>query len=129
MNKIFHKPATLLLLCLSMGFLASCDKAISKNDIDWELWKEDKNACKEYRSSTLAKLEDFLPEIQKMNENKILKMMGSPDDKNLLKRSQKEYRYFLSPGNQCNEKSPNPFYLWIRFGAIGNVSESLIVKE
>ncbi len=119
--KIFHK--------FSLAFLTmmvfSCSDGI-KDALDWEKWRNDPLGCNGSRLAAYENLESILPEIRELNANAIDDLLGSPDEKDLLERSQKEYKYFLS-SSDCEEGSKE-IYLWIRFGAIGNVSEILLIK-
>ena len=107
----------------------SCSSDLKQSSIDWQRWKLDKFACENYRLQTLNQLEENLQVIEEMTEYEILGTLGQPDASELLRRSQKEFNYFLEPGPECESPSTSPRMLWIRFGAIGNVSEALIISD
>ncbi len=125
--KIFHNFFTVWVSIVMTLALISCNSG-NEPKIDWEQWRNDVSGCSGYRNSQIDLLREFLSEIEKMNSNDIVDLMGQPDDKNLLKRSQRDYRYYLEP-NYCGDDTPASIFLWIRFGAIGNVSECLIIEE
>jgi len=101
----------------------SCGKPLPDlSPIDLAQWKEDKNGCKNIRTSYLAQLTEQKDELKGLSEGDIIKLLGRPDRNELYKRNQKFYYYDLEPGKSCDSTLTNQ-QLILRFNAMGRAKE------
>jgi hypothetical protein len=62
-----------------------------------------------------------------LNEMQIVDLLGRADQNELLKRNQKFFSYFLTPGPDCNnQEDTTSIRLVIRFNAMGLAKEVTI---
>ncbi|GHM98543.1 hypothetical protein WSM22_00330 [Cytophagales bacterium WSM2-2] len=96
--------------------------------MDLNQWKEDKNGCKKERLKMLTPFRDQQDKLKGLSEDKIIALLGRPDQNELYKRNQKFYKYFIEPGNSCETDSAS-LMLTIRFNAMGLAKEINFVSE
>ena len=125
MSKFFHS----FISALSILILISCSDSKQELAKAFSDWDTDPNACIGIRSELAGELIEKKDLILDLNENQVLEIFGRPDKTKLLKRSQKEFIYFIESSPECENNSARSKYLWIRIAAISNVSEVLILEE
>jgi len=110
---------SLLLFCFS------CDKPLpTLEGIDLEKWREDKNACKNARSSMREAIDSQKEELLALDQMQIVGLLGKPDQNELSSRNQKFFYYYLTPAPACGVASdPGALKLVIRFNAVGLAKE------
>jgi outer membrane protein assembly factor BamE (lipoprotein component of BamABCDE complex) len=107
--------------------LLACSKPVEElTDIDWDVWKEDRNGCQLKRLEYLSPIRDQLERLKRRSEMDIVKLMGRPDETELYKRNQKFYTYFLAGSPACDAADSVTSRLVIRFNAMGLAKEVAI---
>lgn len=107
--------------------VTSCGKPLPEfKELDLTLWKNDKNACGEYRSSNIEAIRAQKEKLLALDESKIIELLGRPDRNELYKRNQKFFYYYLQAGPLCSNKAENALRLAIRFNAMGLAKEVAI---
>jgi hypothetical protein len=111
-------------------FCFSCDKALPVLEgIDAVKWKEDKNGCKQVRSSMKKAVDREKEKLLSLNQMQVVKLLGLPDQNELSTRNQKFFFYFLEPGPACENGNPSAERLSIRFNAVGLAKEVAIDRR
>lgn len=111
-------------LCISLFLLCACGKPIPElKNINLEEWKKDRGACTGARTQMLDAIKDQKNSLLKLDELDIVKLLGKPDENELLKRNQKIYHFFLTPSANCPNHQNEPVRLVIRFNAMGLAKE------
>lgn len=64
--------------------------------------------------------------LKALSEMDLVKLLGRPDENQLLDRSQKIYTYYLEPGPNCEHSKPDAKKLILRINAMGLAKETLI---
>lgn len=118
------KQYSVLLIALA---LTACGKSLPEFEkLDLTAWRNDKNACGEYRSSTFEKFQLQKEKLLALDESQIIELLGRPDQNELYKRNQKFFYYYLKPSSACPQPSAEPQRLAIRFNAMGLAKEVAI---
>lgn len=112
-------------LWLSFFFLLiACSKPLPKfENLDLENWRNDKHGCKGVRLKSQGALNAQKEKLLALDETKIMKLLGRPDENELYKRNQKFYRYYLQGSARCNDSVSSPLKLILRFNAMGLCKE------
>jgi hypothetical protein len=96
----------------------------SFNQINLDVWKEDKLGCLGKREGMLDAIDAQTEKLLALDEREIISLLGRPDENELYKRNQKFYYYFIQPSKKCSDSvNNNPKRLVIRFNAIGLAKE------
>lgn len=121
-------PRYRLLSVFLISFLiSSCGKPIpALKGIDLTIWKEDRNACGSRRTVMLAAMEVEKEKLKALSELDIVKLLGRPDENQLLDRNQKIYTYYLEAGPTCPQPKADARKLILRINAMGRAKETLI---
>ncbi len=107
--------------------LTGCGKSLPElENLDLNAWKNDKNACGEYRSSNMEAIETQKEKLLALDESQIIELLGRPDRNELYKRNQKFFYYNLQPDTACSTASEKVSRLAIRFNAMGLAKEVAI---
>lgn len=61
--------------------------------------------------------------LKALSEMDIIKLLGKPDENDLLDRSQKFYIYYFEPGPACEGTITSPKKLILRMNAMGLTKE------
>lgn len=102
----------------------ACKTAPKIEGFDSKLWKDDPKGCKNQRAKLFPLLEKNQNKLIKVESSQIMKLLGHPDKKELYKRNQRYYVYFVQSGGQCQDTKGNyGKILRIRFDALQRVSE------
>lgn len=115
-----------LTLCFSIllfFFLIGCNEPIDTGNFDSQAWKNDRNGCKADRIEIYEDLAAIKENLIGLNEMEIQDLLGKPDRKEISKRSQRFYKYYLEPGPECGEVPGTAATFEIRFGALGYANE------
>ena len=115
-----------LMFLLIIGL--SCTNAPDLGKLSSNHWKSDKNGCLGKRLDLLPELIAIREKLKGQTQNQIIQLLGKPDQQEIYKRSQKFFTYYISGNNSCNDHEKDMVYLQIRFNALGNSNEVLIVK-
>lgn len=95
--------------------------------VDLEQWKQDKNACGNYRSSNREIFVIQKEKLLALKEMQIIELLGRPDKNELYKRNQKFYYYYLKPSPDCPAYKPEDnARVAIRFNAMGLAKEIVL---
>ena len=118
-----HRLLSVLLLIV----ISSCGKALPElENLDLNIWKDDKNACGDYRAGNIEAIESQKEKLLALDESKIISLLGRPDRNELYKRNQKFFYYYLQSGPACSAPTENAKRLAIRFNAMGLAKEVAI---
>ncbi len=113
----------IVLLVLSLFFVA-CGKPLPDlAPIDLAQWKEDKAGCNKLRYSFVEELKIQKDELKGLSEKDIIGLLGRPDRNELYKRNQKFYYYDVEPGKKCGTLNKTTQQLVLRFNAMGMAKE------
>ncbi len=96
----FISKIKFLLLFLAL----SCTAPSSIGNLDLEIWRNDRGACKGQRAALTEDLLSVKSELLGKSSNEIGRLFGAPDIQQLGKRNLKTYVYFLESGPHCNDK-------------------------
>lgn len=119
-----------LQLILIVALSACSTKNISIPNLDLSLWKSDKFGCGEYRISKKNILEESKSNLLSLTEKEISHLLGFPEKKELIGRSEKFYFYSLTGNATCNKKKDlGNTYIRIRFNSLGYSKEILFLQE
>lgn len=114
---------SLVLLITAFG----CGKSLPEiKNLDLEAWKNDKNACGNYRSENIETLRTQKESLLALKESQIIELLGRPDRNELYKRNQKFFHYNLEAGPDCSHPKENASRMIIRFNAMGLAKEIAI---
>src|SRR5688572_32262672 len=95
-----HRLLSLVLLITAFG----CGKSLPEiKNLDLEAWKNDKNACGNYRSANIETLRTQKESLLALKESQIIALLGRPDRNELYKRNQKFFHYYLEAGSACSQ--------------------------
>lgn len=112
---------------LSLLLLMGCSKSTPQlENLDTELWKNDRNACTGKRKEMLASLEAQQEKLLALKETQIITLLGRPDNNELYERNQKFYYYYITPAPACENADSISVQLEIRFNALGYSKEIYI---
>jgi len=104
-----------------------CGKSLPElENLDLNAWKNDKNACGEYRSNNIQTIQSQKEKLLALDESQIIELLGRPDRNELYKRNQKFYYYYLKAGPVCSNALDKTSRLAIRFNATGLAKEVAI---
>jgi hypothetical protein len=107
--------------------IAGCGKSVPEfENIDFTNWKNDKNACGQYRASVRPAIESQKDKLLALDEMQIVTLLGPPDRNELYKRNQKFYYYYIKPSPDCPSAGASTSRLVVRFNAMGLAKEVLI---
>jgi hypothetical protein len=110
---------------LLMSLLA-CQSPLRIDGFDSESWQKDKGGCLGQREVLLADFKQKVkPKLEGVNEKQLISLLGKPDFKELSKRGQTFYFYFLEKGVHCSAQQADfkLKHLQIRFDALDKVNE------
>jgi hypothetical protein len=122
--QIFKQGIICLKMLLVLTFLNSCSGSTNSLGFNNQEWVNDKMACKGIRAENKEAFEVAKEKIMGLSERELLNALGKPDRRELHKRGQKFYIYYLLPGGQCPEVTGKPgLLIRIRFSALNMVNE------
>lgn len=112
-------------IILSGLILAGCSTPESLQSFDSEAWKNDRKGCNGERAKLIDDLDTLKKEFYGKKEFILRRVLGKPDQEELLERSQRIYFYYIEPGAQCtgNENLPEANRVEVRLNALAKVSE------
>lgn len=109
---------------LLLAAAISCGNPLPElQNLDLEAWKNDKNACGNYRTENIEVIRSQREKLLALKESQIIELLGRPDRNELYKRNQKFYSYYLQPGQACDSTLQEAQRLTIRFNAMGLAKE------
>lgn len=111
-------------------FLYGCNKPLPDLEgVDRDQFEQDKNACRNIRSTMRAAIDDQKEELLALTQMQIVKLLGRPDVNELSSRNQKFFYYFLEPAPACTgaAQDSSAERLVIRFNAVGLAKEVSLV--
>ncbi len=111
-----------LLVCL---LLPSCFIPESLGSFDSDTWKADRYGCNGKRQELAQEFEKIKHALYGQREVIARKVLGKPDQEELLAGNQRLYFYYLEAGEQCNDHRIRSDANWVevRINAVGKVSE------
>ena len=109
-------------------FCFACDKPLPDiQGMDLEQWKKDKNGCQNIRTAMRKAIDEEKNKLLSLGEMQIVKLLGRPDQNELLRRNQKFFYYFIKPSPACKVSTDTiAEKLVIRFNAMGLAKEVAI---
>lgn len=121
-------PKGTIAVTLILIILSACGRDLPKlEDINLEQWKQDRNACGNYRATSQQTVILQKGKLLALKEMQIVELLGRPDRNELYRRNQKFYYYYLSPAPDCqNYNAANSKRLAIRFNAMGLAKEVMV---
>lgn len=131
--KLRSLPLVFAVSMLSL-VLTSCASKVPLDGMDAELFAADAKACNGYRSGIQGKAAAAAQPLLGHDEKDVIATLGNPEVKELAGRSQKFFRYFLTPGPTCKhdqgagEAGPM-LVLLVRFNSLNRVNEISIRTE
>lgn len=116
-----------ILALLLLYSLAACQPDVPTiQGFDPYVWKRDKYGCGQERiamADTVIAQRDLLVQLK---ERELMRILGSPDARELYLRNQKFLIYFLEPNPRCTAAANAPTKakaLFIRMNALGKANE------
>lgn len=107
--------------------ITSCGKSLPElENLDLKTWRNDKNACGNYRSNNIQTIRSQKEKLLALDESQIIELLGRPDRNELYKRNQKFFYYYLQPYTACSSAIETTSRLAIRFNAMGLAKEVAI---
>jgi hypothetical protein len=114
-------------IILITAAVISCGKKLPEfKNVDLTAWKEDKNGCLGHRKEMVEGLQSEKEKLLALNEMQIVELLGKSDQRELYKRNQKFFYYFLEPAADCKIAATAPKKLVVRFNAMGLAKEAFI---
>ena len=127
-NKV-HMKINRIIAFLIILFSTACGEVPNLENVDLEQWKEDKNACKEYRMEAIDNLLKQKGKLRGLSQNEIINLLGSADKHQLYERSQKFFIYYLEPSEKCDQYREGYIKaLYIRFNSLDQAVDFNIQK-
>ncbi len=129
--KIMFKAKSIVLFyfLVMLMVVAGCNEKPDLGAFDSIAWKNDKKGCEGKRMDLLNDLEAIKNVLQGMNEEEIKAVLGPPDMKEISKRSQKFFYYYLKNGAQCGTTDEKAATYEIRFSALGYANEFVLIRN
>lgn len=121
-------PKRIIALTLVLIIVSACGRDLPKlEDVNLEQWKQDRNACGNYRAEAQQAVVSQKNKLLALKEMQIVELLGRPDRNELYRRNQKFYYYYLSPAPDCqNYNAATSKRLAIRFNAMGLAKEVMV---
>lgn len=117
-----------LLLSLFIFILVGCSKPLPElTGVDLREWKDDPNGCKGVRQGYVEAFKDQREKLKGLSELDLVRLLGTPDRKDLRERQERFYYYYMFPSSKCSDGSATAAQLIIRFNATG-VSREVAVE-
>lgn len=91
-----------------------------------EEWKTDIWGCLGNRANLIDGLMEKKESLKGHDTDYLVKYLGNPDEKNIVNRQQKYFRYYLSSVVHCND-SINAF-IQLRINSVGLIDEIISVE-
>lgn len=108
----------------------ACDKPLpTLTGIDAHRWADDRNGCKEDRTSMRDTIDTQKEKLLALDEMQIVRLLGRPDRNELYSGKQKFYYYFIEPSPDCGARDSTAERLAIRFNAVGLAKEVAIIRS
>lgn len=114
---------------LLMTVLYACQPAaVQIKNIDLKKWQDDKNGCSSYRQTKIKDLELSKNVLLRLSEIEISKILGKPDETELIEKSQKIFTYYLEPNKHCSLLLADSIVktIKVRFNAMGYCSNLIL---
>ena len=123
-TQITNKSGFIAILFSCCFYLFSCSQSpISEEEFNSISWQNDKNGCQGNRAKIVKDFEGVKDKLIGLGENQLRKLLGSPDQVQLLERSQKFYIYYIEKGAQCGDPGIEGKNYQIRFNSLNQVNE------
>lgn len=120
-KNIYTKGAVALLL----GMVLSCKSVPEISHFDPVAWKEDVNGCKGIRLALAETLENERKKLKGCTETNLVRLLGTPNEVEVLARQQKYYIYWIQNPIFCKDSLIEYKSFKIRFSAVDLVTEVL----
>jgi len=107
----------------------ACTEVPELENIDLKEWKQDKDACNEYRIEVVDNLLSQKGKLKGLSQNEMIHLLGTADKHQLYERSQKFFIYYLEPNENCNQYTEGYIKaLYIRFNSLDQAVDFNIQK-
>jgi hypothetical protein len=108
----------------------ACAERHNLENFNFNDWDNDKSGCRGIRSEMVENLKSQREKLKGLNEKQLVKILGSPDGRELYRRSQKFLIYELEPGNECSGKNrrEDNLKMLIRLDALGYSNEIIFQR-
>lgn len=119
------------LILILLASLSGCNKTTDLPGFDEAMWQRDKNGCEGIRLQMIYDLEKVKHQLQGLNQDNVVEILGRPDKNELYKRNQKFFIYEIANAKECKTLSDEQehIFLSIRFNATGLAKEVMIYRE
>lgn len=114
-----------LFLVLVLFAFSQCKSVPDVAGFKSDKWKEDLNGCEGKRMEMSIGLEQERQKLKGIAESDLVRMLGNPNEVEVLERQQKYYIYWIQNPKLCPESRIEYKELRIRLSAIGRVTETL----
>ena len=114
-----------MFLVIILFVFTQCKSVPDITGFDSGRWKEDVNGCEGTRMKLAGDLELERQKLKGVAESDLVKMLGNPNQVQVMERQQKQYIYWIQNPAQCPGANLEYRELRIRFSAIGRVTETL----
>lgn len=115
-------------LTIGICLLNACTKKADPGDFDVKAWLDDPKGCQGVRATMSEDLAELRPKLLGCYQKQIIKVLGTPEEQELYRRSQTYYIYYIDPAEDCPNAAQNPRKLEVRFTALG-IANELNVRE
>ena len=123
LRHLINVPLLLTFLILSCTHIPE-----NLDKIDSFEWASDKNGCLGLRLKSLKELEATKDQLKGLTQEQTINFLGKPDKKEIFKRRQQLFTYYISGSESCQDKKTSPVYLQIRFNALGKSDEVIVIQ-
>lgn len=115
----------ILLFVLVLVAFSQCKSVPDIAGFKADKWKEDVNGCDGKRIEMSIGLEQERQKLKGLAESDLVRMLGNPNEVEVLERQQKYYIYWIQNPKLCPGSKLEYKELKIRLSAIGRVTETL----
>jgi hypothetical protein len=117
---VFILLLTIFISCLNEN------KPLLTFDVDG--WKNDKWGCSGNRLKLANELKKAKEELKGLNQREIANLLGQPDQRELYKRNQVFYTYFMAGSDKCSNTSQAKKTFIVRFNSLNQANEFIFEK-
>ncbi len=101
-------------------FVFACSPPLPELEgVRMDLWQDDRNGCNGKRALMEEALTKEKDKLKGLSEMQVVELLGKPDERELYRRNQKFYSYYVTPGPDCRDREDLPKKLVVRFNALG----------
>jgi outer membrane protein assembly factor BamE (lipoprotein component of BamABCDE complex) len=116
-------------ICAIIGLVImnACSN-VQLDDFNSEAWKNDKWGCETNRKESVNAILIQQDKLRGLSQSAIIKILGKPDKHELYDRNQHIFFYYIEPHQSCDSTANKPKYLNVRFSALNQASEFIVLE-